>query len=1113
MTLADAPQRRAAVDPLRSFCVSAPAGSGKTELLIQRYLVLLSRVVKPEQVLAITFTRKAAGEMRERVMAALADAASGAPVAGAHEQSTRAAAVAALAADAEHGWQLAGNESRLNILTIDSLCGVLTRQMPVLSQIGGAADIVDDATPLYRDAIQGLFGLLESGSGPAPALRELLVHFDNDWQRVQELLMALLQRRDQWGGFMGLRHNPGEAAETLVATVHALVAETLADLSRALAPWSAELSGPLGFTADQLGLAAVEGFPSASPEDLPGWRALHALLLTRDGRWRRQLNKRSGFPAGDEEAGRLREQVLAVIEDVQSRPGLREALSSIEYLPDIGTLDTGWQLTVNLMQVLPRLSAELLLVFARRGQVDHNQVTLAALDALGEDDDPTELALRLDYRIEHILVDEFQDTAINQFELVRRLSRGWHEHNQAYPLSPRTLLIVGDPMQSIYGFRNANVGLFLKARDQGFNGVTLEPLQLQANFRSDAALVDWFNATFEQAFPSRTDIRRGRVSFSPAIATRACSEADAVEIHGFEGQRAAEREIGFICDQVRHGLDLPDRPSIAILGRSRTTLRPLLAEFNHRGIAASTQGLETLAEAPEIIDLVSLCRALQNPADRIAWLAVLRAPWCGMTLADLHALAGRPGSLPRLIDDPASAARLSVDGQQRLAVVRSAVALARHTRDRLGLRNWLEQVWRALGGAETLTATGADDAVERFFQLVEHVDRRFAALNLDWLVTELEKLAVDRVIPDARVEVMTLHKAKGLEFDWVFIPALERTVRRGSRPLLLWDEVTTRAGERGFLLAADDHSAAKSATLYNFLDRQRAEKARLETARLMYVGATRAARRLFLSARIQREQKSGEWRAPPGDALLSPVWTAFAARMAVHSDPPGRSASGPPVVPGLTRVARLPNRRAEPPAGAASALVSPRTDHRDRRLQRQVGIVVHRTLQYLSQLAELPGQLPAVTAEACDAALRQAGLAGGDLLRARQRVATAVQQTLASRDGRWLLSSSRHRQSLSEWPVTHIGADGVCRQLVIDRSFVTRDTGERWLVDYKTDSPVAGEDRAAFTRSAIAAHSPQLLRYRDAVAAMTDEPLRCALYLTELGALVELEDLRGPAGQ
>ena len=139
----DQAERAAAIAPTRSFCVSAPAGSGKTELLIQRYLGLLSRVARPEQVLAITFTRKAAAEMRERVIEALESARGGEPCDSPHQQVTRTLAEQVLAADERGDWHLVRDISRLNIKTIDSFCSGLTRQMPVLSQMGGQAGVQD----------------------------------------------------------------------------------------------------------------------------------------------------------------------------------------------------------------------------------------------------------------------------------------------------------------------------------------------------------------------------------------------------------------------------------------------------------------------------------------------------------------------------------------------------------------------------------------------------------------------------------------------------------------------------------------------------------------------------------------------------------------------------------------------------------------------------------------------------------------------------------------------------------------------------------------------------------------------------------------------------------
>ena len=150
--IVDAAQREAALDPSRSFIVQAPAGSGKTGLLIQRYLRLLAVVERPEEILAITFTRKAAAEMRRRVLEALARAADAAPPGDHNERKTWTLARAALQRDRDRAWDVGRNAARLRIQTIDSLCASLARQKPVLSRLGAAPAVVDDASDLFREA-------------------------------------------------------------------------------------------------------------------------------------------------------------------------------------------------------------------------------------------------------------------------------------------------------------------------------------------------------------------------------------------------------------------------------------------------------------------------------------------------------------------------------------------------------------------------------------------------------------------------------------------------------------------------------------------------------------------------------------------------------------------------------------------------------------------------------------------------------------------------------------------------------------------------------------------------------------------------------------------------
>ena len=142
--VADSQQRNAALNPEQSFIVRAPAGSGKTELLIRRYLRLLSGVESPEEIIAITFTRKAAAEMRGRIISSLELARTGETPEDDYQKETYTLAAEVLKRDEAQQWQLQDNPGRLRIQTIDSLCSNITRQMPVLSQLGAQPETLDD---------------------------------------------------------------------------------------------------------------------------------------------------------------------------------------------------------------------------------------------------------------------------------------------------------------------------------------------------------------------------------------------------------------------------------------------------------------------------------------------------------------------------------------------------------------------------------------------------------------------------------------------------------------------------------------------------------------------------------------------------------------------------------------------------------------------------------------------------------------------------------------------------------------------------------------------------------------------------------------------------------
>ena len=175
----DDTERRRALDPRRSFIVQAPAGSGKTELLVRRYSALLETVQKPEEIVAITFTIKAAAEMRARVLKKLSNSA-------------------------EIG-------HRLRIQTIDAFCASLTRQMPVMSRFGAQPGIVENAQEHYRAAAQRTIEEL------SPAACRLLLHLDNNMNTAASLIAAMLAKRDQWLRKTGVAPTRAELEASLQA--------------------------------------------------------------------------------------------------------------------------------------------------------------------------------------------------------------------------------------------------------------------------------------------------------------------------------------------------------------------------------------------------------------------------------------------------------------------------------------------------------------------------------------------------------------------------------------------------------------------------------------------------------------------------------------------------------------------------------------------------------------------------------------------------------------------------------------------------------------------------------------------------------------------------------
>ncbi len=529
MSLIDAAQRETALNIHESILVQAPAGSGKTELLTQRILKLLGESVRyPEEITAITFTKKAAGEMRHRIMQALQFAATcHEPPEAEHMRKTWQLAKRALAQNEIYNWQLLENPNRLKLYTIDAFCARLTRQMPVLSSFGAMPDIEENVDALYFEASNEILLTLNADVPWQNALSELLIFFDNDQNKLQRLFVNMLKNRDQWLPYI-MNPNP---RSTLENNLKDLVNQTLENLDNFIAlPLSGKLIELIQFAAQNLKqsnpehplteYSEITRFYPAKAENLSYWQALIKILLTSDGKWRSRFSKNEGFPAPTSATNTEDKKVLQyakasmaqVMAELSKVESLNSTLQEILKLPCASYQDDQWQLIEALFTLLPILVAQLHILFKVKARVDHTEITLKALSALGTPEQPTDLTLSLDYKIKHILVDEFQDTSVNQFRLLEMLTLEWLPHEA------KTLFLVGDPMQSIYRFRKAEVGLFLKARDFGINQIALKFIQLKVNFRSSATIVNWNNCLYEEIFPKQDSLSNSQVSYAKALA-------------------------------------------------------------------------------------------------------------------------------------------------------------------------------------------------------------------------------------------------------------------------------------------------------------------------------------------------------------------------------------------------------------------------------------------------------------------------------------------------------------------------------------------------------------------------------------------------------------------
>jgi ATP-dependent exoDNAse (exonuclease V) beta subunit len=1137
--------REIALDISRSFAVQAPAGSGKTELLSLRFLRLLAVCQQPEEVLAITFTKKAANEMAERILNTLkwASTVDTATIEKQLDRDRYAAAQSVLAQDQEKGWLLLQSPNRLRIQTIDSFCHFLASRLPVLSNFGSPLQLSEEIDDCYSIAVQECLKLLDADSAISQSIAELMRHFDNDNDRINNLLQSLLKQREQWvREIIEVASSPEEAFAYLNNNLRELIEESLFSARDKLLPFQSQLIPLLRYAIENLQhensesalfhYADKDTLPDASHDDFPDWLAITELLLTKEKSkpaFRKQVDKKLGFPApsGNKEQKQLcsskKQDMKDLLEELSTSSEALQALDFIRRLPQPDKDDVSWNFLATLTAILPTLLAQLELAFSQKNKIDYPQVSLAALRALGSEEKPTDLALSLDYHIKHILVDEFQDTSSTQMNLLHKLTAGW-EFNDG-----RTLFVVGDGMQSCYGFRNADVGLFIKLRERGIRDISIEPVDLKANFRSEAGVVDWVNRIFSGAFPKHNDISRGAVTYSNSVAVHPLSTDTAVSIRCYQHDENSKveaylEEANYIAEEIHRFRKINSKHKIAILVRSRPHLELILPALREAGVPWLANELDKLSTVPLITDILSLTNAICNQSDRLSWLAILRAPWCGIQLRDLHEIANWNREISTLeclnqLTHESNKSTITADGLNRIRKITPALNFAIQEKEEKRLSQVIPSLFIALGGKQLMQSEIEYESLNKFYKLIRNAEISGKLENLANFQRSVEKSFISNSpesIDSNPVQVMTIHKAKGLEFDHVFLPGLARSSRADDKSLLLWHQRLDQFGNNKLFLATLSATGSEDNSLYNLLKFEKAEKSRFESTRLLYIGVTRAIKSVHLSAALT--EKDGKIIAPGSRTLLHTIWDSLLSDEEISS--------------GINYISIKPstvtNRHQQDPiftAATISRLPSPffenapipetvpeSTDNnesanidftQDNLLQKQVGNLIHEALQfYVNNPKVLNAENLPKLQHRWHKQLCNFGFTNKEIKIALTKIQNSLQKTVGNDEISWVFDSTL-TQSAVELSMQTV-SNGYIRTHILDRTFIDKQ-GQRWIIDYKSSDKPQEVSLSDFLQEQMQEYAEQLSRYKFLFSEESNNGIKTALLFTSLSKLVEYD--------
>ena len=702
------------------------------------------------------------------------------------------------------------------------------------------------------------------------------------------------------------------------------------------------------------------------------------------------------------------------------------------------------------------------MIFKEKGLQDFSEVGMQAINALDSREEVSDIALLLDYQIKHLLIDEFQDTSYSQLSLIEKLVDGWQKGDG------KSIFFVGDPMQSIYKFRESQVGIFLEIMKSGIGSLKINSLTLNSNFRSNKSIVEKNNKIFSQIFPNQDNLLLGAIHYSESNSASQVEQDDAVTFYPFSADQDFE-EAEMVVKIIKNSISNNPNHETAVLVRSRSHLKAITLLLQDSSINFEALKTEPLRSNLFTRDLLSLTRALLSLADRLAWLSLLRAPWCGLKLEDLLAFGESTDKtiFSQLIDD-GIAQDLSEDGAVRSRHLFLATEEAIYSE---GKFSFVERFSYSLSQlCNEIELNEQEKSIRsQFLSLLNHCE-----LNQSLDIKTIELMVKDLYAPSqhASVKLMTIHQAKGLEFDTVIIPGLGKKGKSDTLPLMQIQEFSNKNILLAPIKSSYEDSESKTYLYLQYLQKQQTH---FELMRVLYVAMSRAKHKIHLLGGISKTGKA------VSGSLLSFLSNYFQKSI---DDIPIQDSTVPvetslPIFQRNKTLSALTNR------GINDAMQSKNMPSNiDLIYQSALGSIVHYFLEH--NLFE-----PSIVS--IEARFREFGLPPKLIQSYSKTASLLLLNTRRDKDFEWLFKYRNSTEVEAEY-------SNSTRTVIIDRLFVEDAT--LWIIDFKTASLNEGESMSSFIERQKLSHQKQIKTYQEVLEDFFKLPSKVALYCPAVSQLI-----------